>query len=93
MPPRLTTVHEDDTLLSIAQCCRKLGGIHPKNWPAYAARWEALRDGERIVRVRPDGRGRSRWLRSAVVRHIVVELKRGAAAVPEQRASARQGVA
>lgn len=77
MTPRPPTVNADDALLNAAQCGRKVGGIHPENWPTYAARWPMLIAGLRIVRVTPGSKGRARWLRSAVVAHIVHELRRG----------------
>lgn len=66
-----------DALCANAECGAIVGGISEQNWPAYAARWPALREGMRIVRVSgPTSRGRARWLKSAVLKHIAEELLR-----------------
>lgn len=67
----------EDALLTAAECGALLGGVSEQNFPEYASRWPALRDGTRIVRVGgPRSRGRTRWLKSAVVEHLRSELLR-----------------
>jgi len=66
-----------DALLNAAEAGALVGGISEQNWPRYAARWPALREGMRIVRVKgPTSRGRARWLKSAVMKHVTEELLR-----------------
>ena len=50
--------------------------LGPDRFVVYARRWPALREGARVVRARPGSRGRLRWLKSALIRHIREELLR-----------------
>lgn len=66
-----------EALLTAAEAGALAGGMSEQNFPAYSARWPALRAGMRIVRVGgPASRGRARWLLSALVEHIREELLR-----------------
>ena len=76
-PPKRRASHldipHDDALLSASKAAAVLG-ISPKNFAAYARRWQVLLEGARVVRVRAGSRGRMKWLRSHVLRHLHDEL-------------------
>lgn len=71
--PRARPLPADDALL-----CRQLAGamvgVTKSRWDAYAARFECLRRGRRVVQVNPEGKGVFRWLRSSIVAHMHTEL-------------------
>jgi len=71
--PRLRPLPIDDALLAAAEACA-LVKVSRSRWDAYARRFRALVRGRRIVQVNPHGKGVVRWLRSAVVAHIHLEL-------------------
>lgn len=94
LPASYTSLHRaiaeaTDRLLSPAQCGRLMGGMSGRRWMEYSPRWPVLDAGHRIVRVTAGGRGRHRWLRSAVIRHMREELLHpvSAPAAAERQAS------
>jgi len=65
----------DEVLLNRTECgtmCK----VSPKRWKGYADRFPVLLRGRRVVKVNPDGEGRFRWLRSAVLEHLQREMPR-----------------
>ena len=67
----------DDFLLDSFQVARRLGGcISARRIPDYAGGWPALVEGYRPLRI-TGRRPQARWLLSAVVKHITVELAEG----------------
>lgn len=71
--PRARPLPADDSLL-----CRLVAGamvgVSKSRWDSYAARFDTLRRGRRVVQVNPEGKGVYRWLKSAVIEHIHLEL-------------------
>jgi hypothetical protein len=63
----------EDALLDKHEAAAILA-MGPETFVRYAARWPSLARGARVVRVRPSGRGRVRWLKSAVLEHLRLEL-------------------
>jgi hypothetical protein len=63
----------DDALLD-AEEASSLCKVSRSRWDAYAARFPALVRGRRLVQVNPEGRGSMRWLKSACIEHIHLEL-------------------
>lgn len=75
MPRPKVVLPADDVLLNKAECgamCK----VEKDRWPGYAQRFPILRRGMRVVRVNPDGVGRRRWLKSAVLEHMHSEMPR-----------------
>lgn len=71
--PRPRILPTDDALLTAAEA-GTLVHVSRSRWDAYWRRYEALVRGRRIVRANPNGKGVSRWLKSAVIQHIHLEL-------------------
>lgn len=70
-----------ERLVPVVEAARRIGGMDPSNFTTrYVPRWEALRDGARVVRLDPAGDGRMRILESALLEHMRVELLRGRSA-------------
>ena len=63
----------EDALLSAGEACA-LVHVSRSRWDAYAKRFRALTRGRRVVQANPSGRGVYRWLKSAVIEHMHVEL-------------------
>lgn len=59
-----------EKLLTAAECADVLG-VHVNQWPPYWKQHTDLARACRRVRVKPGSKGRRRWLRSAVLRHVV----------------------
>jgi hypothetical protein len=73
--PRPRPLPLDDALLS-AEEASTLVKVSRSRWDAYAHRFHALVRGRRIVQANPHGKGVVRWLRSAVIAHMHLELAR-----------------
>lgn len=71
--PRHRVLPTDDALLSAREAC-VLVHISPSRWFGYAKRFRALTRGRRVVQANPGGKGVYRWLKSAVIEHMHVEL-------------------
>ncbi|MFO0931977.1 MAG: hypothetical protein U1E39_04630 [Planctomycetota bacterium] len=71
--PRPRILPTDDALLTAAEA-GALVHVSRSRWDAYWRRYEALVRGRRIVRANPNGKGVSRWLKSAVIHHMHCEL-------------------
>lgn len=71
--PRARILPTDDALLTAAEA-GALVHVSRSRWDAYARRYQILVRGRRIVRANPNGKGVSRWLKSAVIQHIHLEL-------------------
>lgn len=71
--PRPRILPIDDALLSAGEAC-VLVHVSRSRWDAYAKRYRALTRGRRVVQANPGGRGVYRWLKSALIEHMHVEL-------------------
>jgi len=71
--PRPRQLPLEDALLSAAEACA-LVKVSRSRWDTYARRFKALTRGRRVVQANPAGKGVVRWLRSAVIEHIHLEL-------------------
>jgi len=63
----------EDALLSAGEACALIH-VSRSRWDGYASRFAALKRGRRIVQANPNGKGVVRWLRSAVIAHMHLEL-------------------
>lgn len=80
--PRPRELPTDDCLLSAAEAgaiCK----VSRSRWDGYVARFTLLRRGRRLVQVTPGGRGTIRYLKSAVIAHLHLELACEREATPE----------
>ncbi len=71
--PRPRELPNEDCLLSAAEAgaiCK----VSRSRWDSYVARFPLLMRGRRLVQVTPGGRGTMRYLRSAVIAHLHLEL-------------------
>lgn len=80
--PRARQLPPDDALLDKEEA-RTLVKVSDSRWDGYWKRFPALVRGSRIVRVNPKGQGVRRWLHSAVVEHLHLELASEREPVPE----------
>ena len=71
--PRVRQLPQDDALLSAGEAC-VLVHVSRSRWDSYAKRFRALTRGRRVVQANPGGKGVYRWLKSAVIEHMHVEL-------------------
>jgi hypothetical protein len=71
--PRPRQIPPEDALLSAAEASG-LVKVSRSRWDAYVKRFPTLLRGRRLVRVNPDGKGVMRYLKSAVIEHIHVDL-------------------
>lgn len=86
MPRLRPSLPTDDALLDMREA-GALCKVHWKRWPAYAERFPALQRALRVVQVNPEGQGVKRWLKSAVIEHMHLELGRDQRrAAPRDRA-------
>lgn len=79
--PRPRQVQIDDCLLS-AEEAGAICKVSRSRWDSYSKRFPLLVRGRRLLQVTPGGRGTMRWLKSAVVSHIVFELTSDRAPTP-----------
>ena len=79
--PRARILPVEDALLSAAEACA-LVHVSRSRFDAYAKRFPALIRGRRIVHANPNGKGVVRYLRSAVIAHMHVELTYDRALAP-----------
>lgn len=71
--PRARQLPIDDRLHDAAESSA-IVKVSRSRWDNYASRFPALRRGRRIVQVNPQGKGVYRWLKSALIEHIHLEL-------------------
>lgn len=71
--PRPRPLPPEDALLSAAEASA-LVKVSRSRWDAYVKRFPTLLRGRRLVRVNAEGRGVMRYLRTAVVEHIHLDL-------------------
>lgn len=80
--PRPRELPADDCLLSAAEAgaiCK----VSRSRFDAYAKRFPLLIRGRRLVQVTPGGRGTMRYLKSAVIAHLHIELSAYREPTPE----------
>ena len=80
--PRARELPADDRLLSAGEAgamCK----VSRSRWDSYSARFQLLLRGRRLVQVTPGGRGTMRWLKSAVIAHLHLELASEREPAPE----------
>lgn len=71
--PRPRILPTEDGLLSAAEASG-LVKVSRSRWDAYVKRFPTLLRGRRLVRVNAEGKGVMRYLKSAVIEHIHLEL-------------------
>ena len=80
--PRPRELPTDDCLLSAAEAgaiCK----VSRSRWDGYSQRFPLLLRGRRLVQATPGGRGTMRWLKSAVIAHLHLELASEREPTPE----------
>jgi len=79
--PRPRELPADDCLLSALEAgaiCK----VSRSRWDCYSKRFPLLMRGRRLVQASPGGRGTMRWLKSAIVAHLHIELTADRAPTP-----------
>lgn len=71
--PRPRHLPLDDALLDLDEAAA-LCKVSPSRWKAYAARFPRLVRACRKVQVNPQGPGVDRWLKSALIEHMHLDL-------------------
>ena len=80
--PRPRELPAEDCLLSAAEAgaiCK----VSRSRWDSYSKRFPLLMRGRRLVQVTPGGRGTMRYLKSAVIAHLHLELSGEREPAPE----------
>jgi hypothetical protein len=80
--PRPRELPTDDCLLSAAEAgaiCK----VSRSRWDSYSKRFPLLIRGRRLVQATPGGRGTIRYLKSAVIAHLHLELACERESTPE----------
>ena len=80
--PRSRELPTDDCLLAAGEACG-LCKVSRSRWDGYSKRFPLLLRGRRLVQVTPGGRGTMRWLKSAVIAHLHLELSADRQPTPE----------